>query len=89
MRIKGGSPTALPGPHCRPFRPLYYPSFPRKRESRTVLRQTIRLMTRYFWIPACAGMTVVKCGNDGGYMPYYRGNRKDGSAAGKDGGYVL
>ena len=34
------------------------PSFPRKRESRTVLRQTIRSAARHFGIPAYAGMTV-------------------------------
>ena len=40
------------------------PSFPRKRESRTVLRQTRPLPAGYFWIPAYAGMTVGVRGND-------------------------
>ena len=34
------------------------PSFPRKRESRTVLRKTSQLLAKRYGIPAYAGMTV-------------------------------
>jgi len=51
--------------HCRTVIVLAgpLPSFPRKRESRTVLRQTSRIRARHFGIPAYAGMTVAG-GND-------------------------
>ena len=38
------------------------PSFPRKRESRTVLPKTGILLVKHFWIPAYAGMTVGAAG---------------------------
>ena len=44
----------------------FLPSFPRKRESRTVLRQTRPLPIGHFGIPAYAGMTV-----EGRLIPFY------------------
>ena len=50
--------TVIPGgPYCHSRPPL--PSFPRKRESRTVMPKTGILTIGHFWIPAYAGMTVV------------------------------
>ena len=46
-------------------RPHSLPSFPRKRESRTVLPKTGLLPIRLSRIPAYAGMTVGDGGNDG------------------------
>ena len=53
------------------YRPSRYPlpSFPRKRESRTVLRQTRLLPIGHFWIPACAGRTVEGAGMTVGGQP--------------------
>ena len=62
------------------------PSFPRKRESRTVLPYNAASPASHHGIPACAGMTVK--GRDDGFMrrriPAYAGRTV--GAAGKYGG---
>ena len=52
------------------------PSFPRKRESRTVLPYDAASLANHRGIPACAGMTVGADGKDS------RKGRKDGRIAG-------
>ena len=57
------SATVIPGGRLStviPAAPL--PSFPRKRESRTVQPYDAALLASHRWIPAYAGMTVVEPG---------------------------
>ena len=60
MGIPTGSSTVIPIP---------LPSFPRKRESRTVLPYNAASLASNRRIPAYAGMTVGTDGNDGRRPP--------------------
>ena len=95
-------PSFPPPPYRHSRRPptvipaVPLPSFPRKRESRTVRPKAGVLPIGHFWIPAYAGMTVERGGNDGRYggggnggMTVERGGNDGRYGGGGNGGMTV